>query len=150
MQICLQEQAVVASQQGMVRSALAAVSGIEAAREAGLTGVWAGGAKVAAIGVRARRWVTYHGMALNITADLDPFAAIVPCGITDRSVTSVKQIHTAGISGFSIDEDELLDEYSAALLVAFCQVFCAELQDSSLATMLGHSNALDFAVPHAV
>lgn len=48
-----------------------------------------GGSKVAALGVRASRWVTYHGLALNVCVDLAPFARIVPCGIADRPVASV-------------------------------------------------------------
>jgi hypothetical protein len=59
------------------------------------TGVWVGGAKVAAIGVRAKKWVTYHGLALNVVTDLGPFGAIVPCGIEDRPVTSVHQLLAA-------------------------------------------------------
>ena len=62
--------------------ALAAVSGLQGRRIEGLTGVWVDGSKVAAIGVRAQRWVTYHGMALNIDMDLAPFDMIVPCGIS--------------------------------------------------------------------
>ena len=69
--------------------ALDSVSGIQGERIPGLTGVWVGGQKVAAMGVRASRWVTYHGLALNVTTDLAPFQQIVPCGISDRSVTSV-------------------------------------------------------------
>lgn len=49
-----------------------------------------GGKKVAAIGVRAQRWVTYHGFAINLANDLRPFQLITPCGISDRTVTSVK------------------------------------------------------------
>ena len=70
--------------------ALAEVSGLLGEREPGLTGVWVRGAKVAAIGVRVRRWVTYHGLALNVCPDLAPFARITPCGIAGRHVTSVK------------------------------------------------------------
>ena len=52
--------------------------------------MWVDGKKVAAIGVRAQRWVTYHGFAINLANDLRPFQMITPCGISDRSVTSVK------------------------------------------------------------
>jgi lipoyl(octanoyl) transferase len=63
--------------------------GIEAGREPGATGVWTAGEKIAAIGVRVARWVTSHGFALNVGADLDGFDAIVPCGIRGRGVTSI-------------------------------------------------------------
>jgi len=49
--------------------------------------VWLGDSKVAAIGVRAQRWVTYHGMAVNIDMDLAPFGMIVPCGISGVKAT---------------------------------------------------------------
>lgn len=54
--------------------------------------MWVGGCKVAAMGVRATKWVTYHGLALNVTTDLAPFTDIVPCGISDRGVTSVANL----------------------------------------------------------
>lgn len=68
---------------------LAADVGLQAGRVDGLTGVWVGEAKLAAIGVRISRWVTSHGFALNHTTDLSDFALIVPCGISDRGVTSL-------------------------------------------------------------
>ena len=75
---------------------------IEGERIDGLTGVWTAWGKVAAIGVAVRRWVTYHGFALNVNTDLSHFAAITPCGIRDRGVTSM-----AKILGRSVDEEEV-------------------------------------------
>lgn len=66
--------------------------GVSAGRIAGLTGVWVGDEKIAAIGVRVSRWITSHGFALNLTTDLARFGMIVPCGITDRGVTSLERL----------------------------------------------------------
>ena len=66
--------------------------GVQAGRIDGLTGVWAGGAKIAAIGVRISRGVTSHGFALNIAGDLSWFQHIIPCGMADVEVTSVERI----------------------------------------------------------
>lgn len=59
---------------------------LAAERLEGLTGVWVEGAKVAAIGVGAKRWISQHGLALNVSCGLETFAAIVPCGLADRPV----------------------------------------------------------------
>jgi lipoyl(octanoyl) transferase len=67
-------------------------AGVAAARIAGKTGVWAGREKVGAIGVRIARWVTSHGLALNVGNDLAPFDLIVPCGIRDHGVTSLERL----------------------------------------------------------
>jgi lipoyl(octanoyl) transferase len=64
--------------------------GIEAGRIAGLTGVWVGERKIAAIGVHISRWVTSHGFALNVSTDLSYFHYIVPCGLT-KPVASMAQ-----------------------------------------------------------
>lgn len=62
---------------------------LSAERVPGRTGVWVGGLKVAALGVRASRWVTSHGMAVNVGRDLAGFELIVPCGIDDAGITSL-------------------------------------------------------------
>ena len=64
--------------------------GLVADRRAGKTGIWLGTRKVAAIGVAVKKWTTYHGFALNVNPDLTPFGGIVPCGITDGTVTSMQ------------------------------------------------------------
>jgi lipoyl(octanoyl) transferase len=69
--------------------------GIQAGRIGGLTGVWldesnpARARKIAALGVKCSRWVTMHGFAFNVNADLSYFKNIIPCGITDKAVTSM-------------------------------------------------------------
>jgi lipoyl(octanoyl) transferase len=77
-------------EEGLIR-ALADL-GIEAGREPGLTGVWVGAEKLAAIGVRIARWTTTHGFALNVTTDLDYFRLITPCGLVGRGVTSIERL----------------------------------------------------------
>ena len=71
--------------------------GIEAGRIQGLTGVWldpenkAKARKICALGVRCSRWVTMHGFAFNVNTDLNYFNYIIPCGITDKQVTSMEK-----------------------------------------------------------
>ena len=65
--------------------------GIAAFRRKGRTGVWTETGKIAACGVHLRRWVTYHGTAINVEPDLDAFSTIVPCGLQDRRVTSITE-----------------------------------------------------------
>ena len=70
--------------------------GIEARREPGRIGIWTGRgadeAKIGAIGVRVRRWVTMHGFSINVAPDLSHFGGIVPCGIAEYGVTSLERL----------------------------------------------------------
>jgi lipoyl(octanoyl) transferase len=92
--------------------------GISGERIAGLTGVWVGDEKIAAIGVRIARWVTSHGFALNVNTNLSYFQMIVPCGITDKGVTSM-----ARLLGCSLD----LDKVAAVAAKQFGDVFDRDL-----------------------
>jgi lipoate-protein ligase B len=66
--------------------------GVAAGRIEGLTGVWVGNEKIAAIGVAIRHWVSMHGFALNVAPNLAHFDLIVPCGIADKGVTSLAKV----------------------------------------------------------
>lgn len=91
-----------------------ATFGLTAHRRQGKTGIWIEHRKVAAIGVAARRWVAYHGIALNVSPDLGHFAGIIPCGIdaTEGSVTSLVR---EGVT------DATLERAKAAFASAFKQ-----------------------------
>ena len=75
--------------------------GVAASRVPGMTGAWVGQEKIGAIGVRIARWVTSHGFAFNVSADLAPFGLIVPCGLRGRGVTSLERLlgRTVGADG---------------------------------------------------
>jgi lipoyl(octanoyl) transferase len=88
--------------------------GVAAKRIAGLTGVWVGDEKLAAIGVRIARWITSHGFAYNIATDLGFFDLIVPCGIADRGVTSLERLLGRPVSRDAV-EDRMVEH--------FCEVF---------------------------
>ncbi|MBI3301120.1 MAG: lipoyl(octanoyl) transferase LipB [Deltaproteobacteria bacterium] len=72
--------------------------GLSAQRKDGLTGVWVGEQKIASIGVGVRRWVTYHGFALNVDPALSYFADIVPCGLAGVRMTSMAELLTQPVA----------------------------------------------------
>ncbi len=111
------EQAVI--------DALAALS-VEARREDGLTGVWIADKKACSIGVAVRRWVTWHGLALNVTTDMEAFRSFAPCGLSADVMTRVQDHLPLGVFGgadsrFGSDE-ELMAAVKAALATALSAV----------------------------
>jgi lipoyl(octanoyl) transferase len=86
--------------------------GVKGERRDGRVGIWVARPsgheeKIAAIGVRVRRWVTYHGVALNVDPELDHYRGIVPCGIADHGVTSLAQL---GVAATMTEVDRTLRE----------------------------------------
>ncbi len=87
----------------------------------GRVGVWVPGLgvdgkgeeKIAAIGIRVRRWVAFHGLSLNVDPDLTHFAGIVPCGIADHGVTSLA----------ALGRNATMEEVDAALRATFTELF---------------------------
>ena len=93
--------------------------GLEAERSKGETGVWFDvgtekARKICALGVKSSRWVTMHGFAFNINTDLDYYRNIIPCGITDKSVTSLQKE-----LGKKIDMDEVKNKLKTHLIKLF-------------------------------
>ena len=91
--------------------------GLEAYRLPNFTGVWLEGKKIAAIGIKVKRWITMHGFALNVCPDLSGFKHIVPCGIKDKPVGSLQEFVP----------DITVDRVRIDLAKAFSTVFQVEL-----------------------
>jgi lipoyl(octanoyl) transferase len=106
----------------------AAAFEIASVRMPGLTGVWVGDRKLAAIGVRIARWVTSHGFALNVSTNLSHFRFIVPCGLADKGVTSIVELARAPVA---------MRDVEAAVIRAFCDVFAGQPYENSVPLTAG-------------
>lgn len=95
--------------------------GVAAGRHPGLTGVWANGRKIASIGVAIRRWITWHGFALNVGPDVGGFAAITPCGIAGVEMTSVAR--EGGPADLGTAAEAVLGRFTATFGYAGWQPF---------------------------
>ncbi|MPZ53487.1 MAG: lipoyl synthase [Acidimicrobiia bacterium] len=107
---------------------------IDAWTEGGLTGVWTEKGKVAAIGVRVSRQVTMHGFGLNVNTDLSWFEAMNPCGITDRTVTSISEL---------VGREVKLQEAVEAVTPAFTKVFGYDDVETQLAAFTRRQAKID-------
>ncbi|XP_062204573.1 uncharacterized protein LOC133906635 [Phragmites australis] len=112
--------------------ALKSAFSIEASRVEGLTGVWVGDQKVAAVGIHVSQWIAYNGLALNVTTDLTPFEIIDPCGIKDRGVGSIKEILQNTSDGRDIDDTLLIDRAYNSLIKEFSELFKARNQNKQI------------------
>lgn len=101
-------------------------SGIDAGRVEGITGVWAGDGKIAALGIRISRWIAMHGFSVNVNPDLTLYEGIVPCGIADRDVTSIERILGRRISMTEV-ETSLLRHLRAVFDLSFEEMTLDEL-----------------------
>lgn len=108
--------------------------GLDAARNTQYTGVWIENRKIAAIGIKVSRWITMHGFAFNINTDLSFFQGIIPCGISDKEVTSLKKE-----LGYELDMNFLKE----LLLKYFCEVFDYEtFENTSIEILLSQKQLI--------
>jgi lipoyl(octanoyl) transferase len=100
--------------------------GLHAERVEKLNGAWIGERKIGAVGVRISRWVTMHGLAMNVSTDLSHFGVIVPCGIVGRGVTSLER---------ELEREVSMDEALDVMERHFADVFDAELSHPDTAPL---------------
>ena len=100
---------------------------VEAYTEQGITGVWVSNRKVAALGIKVSWWVSMHGFSVNVNPDLSMYDGIVPCGISDRKVTSLEEILGGPV---------LIEEVEKNLIRHLGDVFEMSFQEMKLSELL--------------
>ncbi|KAM7279268.1 hypothetical protein ACFE04_006402 [Oxalis oulophora] len=133
----------------LVIRVLASTFSIKASRLQSLTGVWFGDRKLAAIGIRVSQWIAYHGLALNVTTDLAPFNWIVPCGIRNRKVGSIKGLleefqsttRNEKSDFHELNDQQLMDVTHASLIKEFSEVFQLQINNIELSQ---HDRIIDY------
>jgi len=101
--------------------------GLPAYRREGIIGVWVGESKIAALGARVERGVTYHGFALNVAPNLEHFALIIPCGLVGASVTSMER---------ELGKPVAMPLVRERVIKNFGQVFAVPMEEIALAQLL--------------
>ena len=105
--------------------------GLAADRIKGLTGTWIGAEKIGAIGIRISRWITSHGFAFNVSTNLQHFQLIVPCGISDRGVTSLEH---------ATDRHVSIEEVEDKFVHHFAEVFERDVVSDGNPVVVGMRN----------
>jgi len=88
--------------------------GVKGERKERYTGVWVKDKKIASIGIAIKKWVTYHGLALNVNVDLSYFSLIFPCGMDNKKITSLRKIFSYPVE---------MDKVKKLFIKSFCEVF---------------------------
>jgi len=88
--------------------------GVEARTMPGYTGVWVGDEKICSIGIAVRKWISYHGLALNVSPSFEHWSLIHPCGLADRRVTSLERL---------VGQNPGMDEVKKLIVARFAEVF---------------------------
>jgi len=88
--------------------------GVKGERKERYTGVWVKDKKIASIGIAIKKWVTYHGLALNVNVDLSYFSLIFPCGMDNKKITSLREIFSYPVE---------MDKVKKLFIKSFCEVF---------------------------
>lgn len=101
--------------------------GVEAHSVPGITGVWVRDRKIAALGIRVSWWISMHGFSVNVNPELSMYDGIVPCGISDREVTSLEQILSGPV---------LIEEVEKSLIRHLGDVFKMSFQEMDLSELL--------------